>query len=60
MVDNLMKLIHFIPCNKTINGEKTTKLFFHHVFSYHGLPQDIIFNHGPQLTSKFGKGFLNY
>jgi hypothetical protein len=53
VVDRLTKMIHFIPCNKIIIGKKRVKLFFDHVFQYHDLPKDIIFDHGPQFASKF-------
>jgi hypothetical protein len=46
VVDCLMKMVHFILCTKTIIGEGTTMLFFNHVFQYHGLLEDIIFDHG--------------
>ncbi len=55
VVDHLTKMVHFIPCTKTITDEITTKLFFDHVFQYHGLLEDIIFDHGPQFVSKFWK-----
>jgi hypothetical protein len=42
VVDHLMKMVHFIPCTKTIINKGTTKLFFDHVFF-----EDIISNHGP-------------
>jgi hypothetical protein len=47
VVDHLMKMVHFIPCTKTIINEGTTKLFFDHVFQYHGLFEDIISNCEP-------------
>jgi hypothetical protein len=47
MVDRLTKMAHFILCTKTIIGEGTTKLFFNHVFWYHGLFKEIIFYYGP-------------
>jgi hypothetical protein len=53
VVDHLTKMVHFIPCIKTIIGEGTTKLFLDHVFQYHGHPKDIISDHGPQFASKF-------
>jgi hypothetical protein len=37
----------FIPCNKSIIGEKTTKLFLDHVFCYNGFPKDNVFYHEP-------------
>jgi hypothetical protein len=52
-VDHLTKMVHFIPCNKSITGERTTKSFFDHVFWYHGIFEDIISNRGPQFASKF-------
>jgi hypothetical protein len=54
-VDHLIKMIHFIPCTKTIIGERTTKSFLDHVFQYHGLPNDIIFYRGLQFPFKFPK-----
>jgi hypothetical protein len=42
VVDHLTKMAQFIPCIKTIIGKGTTKLFFDHVFWYHGLPENII------------------
>ncbi len=55
VVDCLMKIAHFIPCNKSIIGEKIAKLFLDHVFCYHELLEYIIFDHGPQFVSKFEK-----
>jgi hypothetical protein len=46
VVDHFMNIVHFIPCTKIIIGKGTTKLFLDHIFRYHGLPQDIIFDHG--------------
>jgi hypothetical protein len=54
VVDRLTKMVHFIPCIKTIIGKGIAKLFLDHVFQYHGL-LDIISNHGPQFASKFSK-----
>jgi hypothetical protein len=47
VVNRFMKMVYFIPCNKSIVGEKTIKLFLDHVFRYHGLPEDIISDHRP-------------
>lgn len=58
VVDCLTKMAHFIPCNKSIIGERTVKLFLDHVFQYHGLLEDILFNCGLQFTSKFWKSFF--
>jgi hypothetical protein len=43
VVDRLMKMTRFTPCNKSIIGKKTTKLFLNHVFRYHGFFENIVF-----------------
>ncbi len=53
VVDCFMKMVHFIPCNKSIVGEKIIILFLDHVFRYHGFLEDIISDHRPQFASKF-------
>ncbi len=45
VVDHLKKMIHFILCANTITNEATTKIFFDHVFQYHGIPKDIVPDH---------------
>jgi hypothetical protein len=42
VVDWLIKMAHFIPCNKTIIGEETTKLFLDNIYHIHGLSNDIV------------------
>jgi hypothetical protein len=46
-VDRLMKMVHFIPCYKTIIGKRIVKLFLNHVFQYHDIPENIIYDYGP-------------
>ena len=53
VVDRLTKMAHFVPCNKTVTGEETARLFIDTVYKYHGLPDDIISDRGTQFTSKF-------
>jgi hypothetical protein len=55
VVDCLMKTVHFILCIEIITSKRTTKLFLDHVFQYHGLFKDIIFDYGLQFTSKVWK-----
>ncbi len=47
VVDHLTKMAHFIHFNKSIIDEKTTNLFLDHVFHYHGLLENIVYDHGP-------------
>jgi len=60
VVDRLTKMVHFIPCNKTITNKKTTKLFFNHVFWYHGLLENIVFDRGHNLHPSSRGSSLNY
>ena len=53
MIDRFTKMTHFIPCNKIVIGKETAKLFINNIYKYHGLPDDIISDHGIQFTSKF-------
>jgi len=46
-------MAHLIPCKKTIIEEKRAKFFIDNGYRYHGLPEDIIFDHGPQFIFKF-------
>ena len=55
VVDRLTKMAHFVPCNKTITGEETAKLFIDNIYKYHGFPEDIISDRGSQFVSKFWK-----
>jgi hypothetical protein len=52
VVDRLMKMVHFMPFNKTATCEETARLFMDNIYKYHGLLDDIISNRGSQFTSK--------
>jgi transposase InsO family protein len=53
VVDRLTKMAYFMPCNKTVTGEETMRLFIDNIYKYYGLPNDIISDRGSQFTSKF-------
>ena len=54
-VDRLTKQRHLIPCRTTITAEKLADLFCDRVFRYHGLPDTIVSDRGPQFASHFWK-----
>ena len=58
VVDRLTKMAHFVPCKKTITGEETAKLFLDNIYRYHGLPDDIVSDRGPQFISRFWKSLF--
>jgi hypothetical protein len=60
VVDRLTKMVHFIPCTKTITREETVKLFLDNICHIHGLPNDIILDMGFNLLPISGEAFFNY
>jgi len=55
VVDRLTKQRHLIPCTTTITAEELGTLFCDRVFRYHGLPETIVSDRGPQFASRFWK-----
>ncbi|KAH7445295.1 hypothetical protein KP509_01G001400 [Ceratopteris richardii] len=49
---------HFIPVGKKINAEHMVKIFMHNIFKYHGMPQSIISDRDPRMTSLFWKALF--
>ena len=61
VADRLLKEQHYIPCHtedKWLSSKKTAWLFIHEVFHYHGLPQSIVSDQGPQFISRMWKSLL--
>jgi transposase InsO family protein len=55
VVDRLTKQRHLIPCTTTITAEGLVDLFCDRIFRYHGLPETIVSDRGPQFASRFWK-----
>ncbi|KAG5716920.1 hypothetical protein E4T56_gene8539 [Termitomyces sp. T112] len=53
IVCRLTKQALFIPCHTTDTTPGFAKLFLEHVFSKHGLPDDIVTDRGPLFVSHF-------
>ena len=53
MVDRLTKMTHLAPCRTTIDSAGTAQLFLDHVWKLHGLPKDVISDHGSVFVGKF-------
>jgi hypothetical protein len=49
IVDHFTKMAQVIPCTETITAKGTAKLLMTYIFKLHGLPSEIISNHGPQF-----------
>ena len=55
VVDQLMKQAIYIPCHTTDTARNFARLFLENVFSKHGLPADIVSDHGSLFISQFWK-----
>ncbi|MCO5607585.1 hypothetical protein L7F22_061782 [Adiantum nelumboides] len=48
----------FVPARKKIKSEHMIKLFMHIIFKYHGMPQSIVSERDPRMTSLFWKALF--
>jgi hypothetical protein len=55
ITDTFSKASIFIPCNETIDLEKTALLYATYVLPHYGLPSHIISDRDPRFTSTFTK-----
>ncbi|MCO5549223.1 hypothetical protein L7F22_002689 [Adiantum nelumboides] len=52
------KHAHFILVRKKIKPNKMARLFMSNIFKYHGMPQSIVSNRDPRITSLFWRGLF--
>jgi hypothetical protein len=53
MVDRFRKMCILMPCKKQVTAEKTTQMFFHHVWVHFGLPKSIISDRDSRFIGNF-------
>ena len=53
VVDFFSKQAHFIPPKPHLTSNQVAQLFFKYIFKYHGLPEIIMSDRDPRLTSGF-------
>ena len=51
VVDQLTKMVHFIPTTEKTLAEGLARLFRDNVWKLHGLPESIILDRGPQFMA---------
>jgi hypothetical protein len=51
-------MAHFAPTTDNVDAEGTVALFLKHVFSLHGLPDDVVSDRGVTFTAKFTQEIL--
>ena len=53
VVDRLSKMVHFLPCRRTITAEQTAQIFADRIWSLHGAPRSIVTDRGVQFVNEF-------
>src|SRR5258708_11406277 len=53
VVDHLSKWIHAIPTVTSLDSTGVTRLFLEHIWHHHGLPEEVISDHGSTFISNF-------
>ena len=53
IIDYFSKQAHFVPTKPPLTALQVAKLFFKHIFKYHGMPAAIISDRDPRFTSQF-------
>jgi len=56
-VDKYTRMVHFIPCMKTITAAEYSNVFVSNVFKLHGMPDVIISDRDSKFTSAFWTEF---
>ena len=58
VVDNLMKVAHFIPVKSTHKTDDIAKIFMKEIFKLHELLKAIVSDRDVKFTSNFWKGLF--
>ena len=53
VVDRFIKMCILMPCKKQVTAEKTTQMFFQHVWVHFGLPKSIISDRDSRFIGNF-------
>jgi hypothetical protein len=53
IMDQLIKVAHFIPVKTTYSGPQLAELYMSWIVCLHGVPKNIVSDRGTQFTSKF-------
>ena len=55
IVDKATRMVHLIPCKRSITVAEIAKLYWDHVVKLHGVPMILYSDRGTQFTSSFWK-----
>jgi len=51
VVDQLTKMVIYLPCWKDIDSPELARMFFEQVICKHGIPDNIVTDRGKEFTS---------
>ena len=51
----LTKMRHLIPCRDNTSAEQLAELYIRHIFRFHGFPNTVVSDRGPQFVFHFWK-----
>ena len=55
VIDTATRMVHLIPCKKSVTAAETAKLYWDQVVKLHGVPKILYSDRGTQFTSQFWK-----
>lgn len=58
LVDRLSKMVHYVPCKKSITSAEMARLFVREVIRLHGWPKVLISDRDPRSDSDFWRAIL--
>jgi hypothetical protein len=58
IVDQFLKVAHFIPVKTTYKGAKLAELYIARIVCLHGVPKKIVSNRGTCSHQDFGKNYM--
>ena len=53
VVDRATKMVHLIPCKKTMTAGEVARLYWQHVVKLHGVPRAIHTDRGAQFIGRW-------
>ncbi|RFN43552.1 pol polyprotein [Fusarium flagelliforme] len=60
IVDRLTKFSYYLPYRESTDAEELSYVFYRHIVSTHGLPNEILSDRGPTFAAKFWQALMSH